>query len=51
VDDLELKELCSIVSFTEREVCAPGFITSYLDASRRSAPLVAFLTRVLGLRW
>jgi uncharacterized protein (DUF2461 family) len=51
VDDLKRKDYYTMTSFTEKEVCAPGFLDRYADACETAAPLVAFLTRSLGLRW
>ncbi len=37
--------------FSDRDVCSPDFTECYLDACRKAAPLVHFLTRALGLAW
>jgi len=51
VEDLKRKDLYSMTTFTEAQVCAPGFMAAYVEACARVAPLVAFLTKALGLRW
>jgi uncharacterized protein (TIGR02453 family) len=50
-EDLKLKDFYSHVPLTEQEVCAPDFLERYAEACRRSAPLLAFLTRALDLPW
>ena len=40
-----------MTKFSEREVCAPGFVATYVNACATAAPLVEFLTKALGLRW
>jgi hypothetical protein len=37
--------------FSEEGVCAPDFMDRYLEACRTASPLVAFLTKAVGLRW
>ncbi len=51
VEDLKRKDLYSMSRFSEREVCSPGFLDTYVESCARAAPLVEFLTRALGLRW
>ena len=51
VEDLKRKDFVTAVSFTPAEVCSPGFLRRYAKACRDMAPLVAFLTRGLGLPW
>jgi uncharacterized protein (TIGR02453 family) len=50
-EDLKRKDLYTLQRFTEKEVCSPRFMDTYLAACTRTAPLVEFLTRALGLRW
>jgi len=40
-----------MTQLSRREVCAPGFLDRYVEACRRAAPLVRFLTKALGLSW
>lgn len=51
VDDLKRKDLYTMTRFSEKEVCASGFLDRYVEACQAAAPLVAFLTRALGFRW
>jgi uncharacterized protein (DUF2461 family) len=51
VEDLRLKDLYTLTSFTEKQVCRADFMNRYLEYCRAAAPLVAFLSRAMGLRW
>jgi len=51
IEDLKRKDLYSIATFSDAEVCRPDFIDHFVKACARTAPLVAFLTKALGLRW
>jgi len=51
VEDLKRKDFYTMTTYTQRDVCSPDFLDSYLDASARSAPLLQFLTKALGLPW
>jgi uncharacterized protein (TIGR02453 family) len=51
VDDLKRKDHYALRTFTERDVCRPGFLDRYVDVCREVAPLVAFVTRAVGGRW
>lgn len=51
VEDFKRKDFYTVTNFSERDVCSAGFLDSYIDASARSAPLLQFLTKALGLPW
>ena len=51
IEDLRRKDLYTLVSFSEKEVCGPNFLDVYLECCRASAPLVGFLSKAMGLRW
>lgn len=51
VDDLRRKDLYTLTSFSEKEVCHPDFMDRFLAACREAAPLVAFQSKAMGLRW
>lgn len=51
VEDFKRKDFYTVTNFSERDVCSAGFLDSYIDASARSAPLLGFLTKALGLPW
>jgi uncharacterized protein (TIGR02453 family) len=50
-DDLKRKDHYVLTSFTTRDVTGSRFLDLYTETCERTAPLVAFLTRALGLRW
>jgi len=50
-DDFKLKDLYSMSSFTQRDVCSPGFLDQYVAECERVAPLVSFVAKALDLRW
>lgn len=49
--DLRLKDFYSMEEFSERDVCARDFMARHVEACRRAAPLLEFLTKSLGLPW
>lgn len=51
IEDLKRKDFVASVSFSEAEVCQPGFIDRYAAACRAGGPFVAFLTKAIGLPW
>lgn len=51
VEDLRRKDLYTLTSFTEKEVCGRDFMDRYVESCRTSAPLVGFLSKAMGLRW
>jgi len=51
VEDLKRKNLYSLTEFSEDDVVADGFLDRFAAACERTAPLVEFQTRALGLRW
>jgi uncharacterized protein (TIGR02453 family) len=51
VDDLRRKDFYTLAHFSEKQVCAPDFMDRYLEACRKASPLVAFLTKAVGLKW
>jgi uncharacterized protein (TIGR02453 family) len=48
---LKRKDHVVMQAFTPEQVTAPGFIDVFVTACERIAPLAAFLSRALGLRW
>ena len=50
-DDLKRKDLYTLQRFSEKEVCSPRFMDTYLATCAKAAPLVEFLTRALRLGW
>ena len=51
IEDLRLKDFYTLTSFSEENVCAPDFLDRYIDCCRKSAPLVGFVAKAMGLRW
>ncbi|MGH2398461.1 MAG: DUF2461 domain-containing protein [bacterium] len=51
IEDIKRKDFYTMRNYTQRDVCSPDFLDSFLDASAHSAPLLKFLTKALGLPW
>jgi uncharacterized protein (TIGR02453 family) len=50
-EHLKLKDFYTGTALTEREVCAPDFLTHFTENCQCNAPLMAFLTKALDLPW
>jgi hypothetical protein len=48
-DDLRRKDHYALVAFSQRDACATDFMDRYVEACRQVEPLVAFLSRAVGL--
>jgi uncharacterized protein (TIGR02453 family) len=51
VEDLKRKDLYSMASFTEKQVCSESFLDTYVAECARMAPLNAVLAKALDLDW
>ena len=51
VDDLKLRDLGTSVDFSDRQVLGPRFMQDLAAACRTMAPLTAFLSGALGLKF
>jgi uncharacterized protein (TIGR02453 family) len=51
IEWLRFKDLYVLDTFTEADACADDFRERFIEVCRRVAPLTAFLSRALGLRW
>jgi uncharacterized protein (TIGR02453 family) len=51
IDDLRRKDFVTGKSFTEKQVCSPRFLRDTGAECQRIGPLVAFLTKAVGLKW
>lgn len=51
IEDLKRKNVYTLTEFTADDAMAGDFLERYVDSCERAAPLLAFLTRALGLRW
>ncbi len=49
--DLKRKDFIAVAQLTEAQVCAKDFLDKYEALCTAGAPLVAFLTRTVGLPW
>jgi uncharacterized protein (TIGR02453 family) len=49
--DLKRKHYCTQTFFTDREVCAPGFLGRFADTCTAAADFMAYLTNAVGLPW
>lgn len=49
IEDLKRKDFLALCEFSQDQVCAPGFLARFVDACRRSATLMSFLTGAVGL--
>jgi uncharacterized protein (TIGR02453 family) len=50
-EDLKLKDFYTHTPIQDREVCAPDFLDRFTAVCQGNAPLMAFLTKGLGLPW
>jgi uncharacterized protein (TIGR02453 family) len=51
IEDLKRTDFVTSLRFTDAEICAPGFITTFGNACRKMSPLVTFVATSLGLAW
>ncbi len=51
IKDLMLKDFVSSHRFTNKELKSPQFLQQFTDSCREMSPLVAFLTKSVGLPW
>lgn len=51
ISDIKRKDFYTMRTFSEADVCSPDFMDLYLEACQTVAPLVAFLTKAVGLSW
>jgi len=51
VDDLKLRDMGTAIEFTEKQVCSPRFLSTFVDACRKMSPLPAFFASALGLKF
>ena len=51
IEDLKRQSFTSGARFTQSEACAPDFLARFAKACQRSAPLMQFLSRALGVPW
>ncbi len=51
VENLKLRDLGSAVNFTDKQVCSPNFMTTFVKACRTMSPVAAFLSSAIGLKF
>lgn len=51
VEDLKLRDLGTAVSFTDKQVCSPKFMSTFVAACRAMSPIAAFLSSAVGLKF
>jgi uncharacterized protein (TIGR02453 family) len=51
IKDLMQKDVVTSVPFTNKEMKSPNFLEQYTESCRKMSPLVAFLTKSVGLPW
>jgi uncharacterized protein (TIGR02453 family) len=51
VEDLKRKGFTTSTRFTEKDACAPDFLSRFAQSCRRATPLMEFLTSAVGLKW
>ncbi len=51
VEDLKLRDIGSAIEFTDAQVCSPRFMSLFTSACRKMAPLAAFLSSAVGLKF
>jgi uncharacterized protein (TIGR02453 family) len=51
IEDLKRKDFITSIAFSERQACAPDFMKRFEGACVTMRPLVAFLSRAVGVTW
>jgi uncharacterized protein (TIGR02453 family) len=51
VEDLKLRDLGSSVEFTDKQVCGPQFMPTFVTACRKMSPVAEFLSSAVGLQF
>jgi hypothetical protein len=51
VEDFKLRDLGTAVDFSDKQVCSPRFMSTFVAACRKMSPIAAFLSSAVGLRF
>ena len=51
VDDLKLRDIGTSIDLTQQQVCSPRFLSTFVAACRKMAPLAEFLSQAVGLKF
>ena len=51
VEDLKLRDMGTALSFSDKQVCSPRFMPTFIAACRIMSPLAAFLSSAIALKF
>ena len=51
LEDLKRKDFVTFTNFTEKEACAPDFITRFVKVCRTAAPFMKFIADAIDVDW
>jgi uncharacterized protein (TIGR02453 family) len=51
VEDLKLRSLGTAVNFTDKQICSPNFMSTFVSACCTMSPVAAFLSSAVGLKF
>jgi len=51
VEDLKLRDLGTAINFTDKQVCSPKFMSTFVTACRTMIPIAEFLSSAVGLKF
>ena len=51
VEDFKLRDLGTAVNFSDKQVCSPRFMSTFVSACRTMSPVAAFLSSAVGLKF
>lgn len=51
IEELKMKDFVYSLEFSDGQVCGTSFLGDFADACKKMTPLVAFLTKAVGMRW
>ena len=51
VEDLKLRDLGTAINFTDKQVCSPKFMSTFVTACRTMTPIAEFLSSAVGLKF
>jgi uncharacterized protein (TIGR02453 family) len=51
IEDLKRKDFLFVMDLSEKQICSPKFMGEFVSGCGKMAPLVAFLSKALSLKW
>lgn len=51
IEDLKRKDFVVMFKLSEEDVCGPGFMEDFARSCRAASPMIAFVTKAIGLPW